>query len=429
MLSPTETVLDLLNLTLKNDTVNKTDDDYIPYGQRPETYIVPVVFLIIFVVGVIGNGTLVIIFFRHRSMRNIPNTYILSLAMADLLVIIVCVPLASILYTVEAWPWGSTMCRVTEFAKDISIGVSVFTLTALSGERYCAIVNPLRKIQTKPLTVFTASMIWLLALLFALPAAIISDTDTEVLSNNKEIAFCTPFGKNRTSRTMYTKYTVVGKALIYYIIPLVVIGALYLLMAHRLRKSAREITSEIAGPQSRNQARARRYVARMVVVFVVVFFACFFPYHVFQLWFHLHPKAMDDFDQFWNILRIVGFCTSFFNSCVNPVALYCVSGVFREHFNHYLCCRPLNSQFRSGYHSSVVGAGGDTTVVSLRRSIHNPHRSSIHINNSSSKTFNNNLHRQQSLQLKNNQQQYMLAVPPSPTECMVITSSGGSQKR
>lgn len=116
---------------------------------------------------------------------------------------------------------------------------------------------------------------------------------------------------------------------------------------------------------------------------------------------------------------------SFFNSCVNPVALYCVSGVFREHFNHYLCCRPLNTQFRSGYHSSVVGAGGDTSVVSLRRSIHNPHRSSIHIN-SGNKTFNNNLHRQQSLQLKSNSpQQYML----SSAECMVITSGGGSQKR
>lgn len=67
--------------------------------------------------------------------------------MADLLVIIVCVPLAAIVYTKEAWPWGPIVCRITESAKDISIGVSVFTLTALSGERYCAIVNPLRKIQ------------------------------------------------------------------------------------------------------------------------------------------------------------------------------------------------------------------------------------------------------------------------------------------
>lgn len=30
---------------------------------------------------------------------------------------------------------------------------------------------------------------------------------------------------------------------------------------------------------------------------------------------------------------------SFLNSCVNPVALYCVSGVFRQHFNRYLCCQ------------------------------------------------------------------------------------------
>lgn len=123
---------------------------------------------------------------------------------------------------------------------------------------------------------------------------------------------------------------------------------------------------------------------------------------------------------------------SFFNSCVNPVALYCVSGVFREHFNHYLCCRPLNSQFRCGYHSSVVGAGGDTSISTMRRSIHNPHRSSLHIN---SKSFKNNLHRQQSLQLQlQNNNQYNLSPgaglqPVSPTECMVITSTGGSQKR
>lgn len=67
--------------------------------------------------------------------------------MADLLVILVCVPVATIVYTQDSWPFERNMCRITEFFKDISIGVSVFTLTALSGERYCAIVNPLRKLQ------------------------------------------------------------------------------------------------------------------------------------------------------------------------------------------------------------------------------------------------------------------------------------------
>jgi hypothetical protein len=74
---------------------------YVPYNKRPETYIVPVLFALIFFVGVVGNGTLVLIFIRHRKMRNVPNTYIFSLALGDLLVIVTCVPFISTLYTVS----------------------------------------------------------------------------------------------------------------------------------------------------------------------------------------------------------------------------------------------------------------------------------------------------------------------------------------
>lgn len=48
--------------------------EYTPYVNRPETYIVPFLFAIIFIVGVLGNGTLIVIFMRHPTMRNIPNT-------------------------------------------------------------------------------------------------------------------------------------------------------------------------------------------------------------------------------------------------------------------------------------------------------------------------------------------------------------------
>ncbi|CAH2219818.1 jg25634, partial [Pararge aegeria aegeria] len=126
---------------------NSSESVYTPYSDRIETYLVPVIFAIIFIVGVLGNGTLVIVYVRHRGMRNAPNTYIFSLALADLLVILICVPFVSVIYTLESWPWGEAICRISETGKDISIGVSVFTLTALSAERYCAIVNPFRKLQ------------------------------------------------------------------------------------------------------------------------------------------------------------------------------------------------------------------------------------------------------------------------------------------
>ncbi|XP_037941378.1 neuropeptide CCHamide-2 receptor [Teleopsis dalmanni] len=363
-------------------------DDYIPPFQRAETYIITALFAIIFIVGVLGNGTLVIIFFRHRSMRNIPNTYILSLAFADLLVIIVCVPVASIVYTQESWPFGAVVCRLTESFKDISIGVSVFTLTALSGERYCAIVNPLRKLQTKPLTVFTAVMIWLVAILLATPSLVVSDVlDIDINDKrNLTIYVCSPFGKNRTNLDTYSRYTVISKALIYYIFPLSIIGALYILMARRLHMSAREMPGEMLGIQSRSQARARRHVARMVVAFVVVFFVCFFPYHLFELWFHLNPTAKDDFDEFWHAIRMIGFCASFLHSCVNPVALYLISGVFRQHFNCYLCCLCVKRQPRKRQHSTATGMM-DTSIMSMRRSntvttTTNYNRASLHLKNS-----------------------------------------------
>lgn len=76
------------------------------------------------------------------------HRYILSLALADLLLIVTTIPFTSIVYTFQEWPWGQVICKLSEFIKDLSIGVSVFTLTALSGDRFFAIVDPLKKFIT-----------------------------------------------------------------------------------------------------------------------------------------------------------------------------------------------------------------------------------------------------------------------------------------
>lgn len=61
-------------------------------------------------------------------------------------VILTCVPFTFTVYIVDSWPFGLVLCKVSECAKDISIGVSVFTLTALSADRFFAIVDPMRKL-------------------------------------------------------------------------------------------------------------------------------------------------------------------------------------------------------------------------------------------------------------------------------------------
>lgn len=84
------------------------------------------------------------------------------------------------------------------------------------------------------------------------------------------------------------------------------------------------------------QVHARKKVAKTVLAFVLVFAICFLPQHVFMLWFYNYPKSTDEYNTFWHVLRIVGFCLSFINSCINPIALYLVSGTFRKHFDKHL---------------------------------------------------------------------------------------------
>lgn len=73
-----------------------------------------------------------------------------------------------------------------------------------------------------------------------------------------------------------------------------------------------------------------------MLAFVLIFAICFLPHHVFMLWFYNYPKSTDEYNTFWHVLRIVGFCLSFINSCINPIALYLVSGTFRKHFDKHL---------------------------------------------------------------------------------------------
>ncbi|XP_014215840.1 neuropeptide CCHamide-2 receptor-like [Copidosoma floridanum] len=317
------------------------EDEYVPYAERPETYIVPILFFLILVVGVAGNGVLVLTLLRHSNMRSIPNTYILSLALGDLLVIVTCVPFTSILYTIESWPWGLAVCKLSEWAKDISIGVSVFTLTALAAERYYAIVNPIRRhvagLSTKPLTLLTVTLIWLLATGLAMPAVLYSHLPTMPLKNNETICVCSPFPKE--FGRSYEKGMVLFKFLMYYAIPLCIISGFYLGMARHLELSTRNMPGEQqAAPHQCEQIKARKKVGKMVICFVIIFFICFLPYHVFMLWFHFYPLSNDNYNDYWHAFRIVGFCLSFLNSCVNPIALYFVSGTFRKRFNEYLCC-------------------------------------------------------------------------------------------
>nr|CAH0098592.1 unnamed protein product [Daphnia galeata] len=363
-------------------------EDYIPYDQRLEPYIVPVLFGFIFLLGVVGNGSLIFILCFKKSMRNLPNMFIFNLALGDLLVLVFTVPFTSTIYTFDSWPYGEFVCKASEFAKDTSVGVSVFTLTALSFDRYTAIVQPVQSFvsgpKSKQCIIISLAVIWLASLGLALPAAIFShlmklsgekipeakrirnDNGTLMGPTHREILICYPFPQE--FGPVYPKIVVLGRFLIHYCLPLLVIGTFYIVMANHLLRSVQVIPGHttvraskrhrqirhpsdssasnnanepillLQLPQPNRNRKSRRKVAKMVQYFVVLFAVCFLPMHVFFLWFHFDANSQNDYNHFWNAFRIFGFVLAYINSCINPIALYFISTNFRKHFNRLLLC-------------------------------------------------------------------------------------------
>ncbi|XP_045131408.1 neuropeptide CCHamide-1 receptor-like [Portunus trituberculatus] len=305
---------------------------YKPYEERPETYIVPVLFVLIFVVGLVGNGTLIAIFVRNRNLRSVPNTYIISLALGDLLVLLFTVPFNMVIYILDSWPFGNFVCKFSELVRDVSVCVTVFTLTALSADRYLAIVSNVRRAAggVGRRTVRVAVGIWVASGVLALPAALTSGV-REFSVGHKNITVCVLFSQDLP--LWYSKVYVVTKFLLSYLLPLLVIAIFYLLMAMHLL-SADDVPQE--SHVFHRQLRTRRKVAKIVLTFVLIFAVCLLPTNVFLVWYYVLPYG--SYNDFWNAIRIIGFCLCFLNSCINPIALYCISGTFRKYYNHYLSC-------------------------------------------------------------------------------------------
>jgi hypothetical protein len=99
--------------------LNASSDNSTQVQQRfnVEQYIVPVVFGLIFLLGVIGNGSLMFIIFRYKSMRNLPNIFVFNLALGDLFILLFTVPFTSTIYTFDKWPFSEFVCKASEFAK------------------------------------------------------------------------------------------------------------------------------------------------------------------------------------------------------------------------------------------------------------------------------------------------------------------------
>ncbi|CAH1230142.1 GRPR [Branchiostoma lanceolatum] len=329
--------------------------------------LVAVVLSFIALCGILGNGAVIRIVWCNKSMRNIPNIFITSLAMADLLVLVSCVPITIANYFLPAWVFGNILCKLMPFIQFTSIGVSIFTLTAMSHDRYRAIVKPMSIQANHALrrTNLVTVLIWVLSMALATPDLVLSyvdeihrvlsvtDPDGNAMIVNLNYKICRPTPPSY--QPLYGQIATLAQFSVLYCLPLTTIGVFYVMIARNLVQSSRNMPT--ANKSMIRQLEARKNVAKTVLILVGIFALCWLPVHIVNMWrwfsWANSPVPPPPLDMFAAMVVSQGLMYS--NSCVNPLALFLLSKSFRTFFYRYLfCCCRRRADIRRAYEGSTM---------------------------------------------------------------------------
>jgi neuropeptide Y receptor len=119
--------------------------------------------------------------------------YVGNLALGDLLMALLCVPFSYIPVLSQYWPFGGFLCAIVSPAQATTVFVSAYTLVALAVDRYSAILYPLRPRLRRSQALLVIAIIWVVALITALPVAIFTRVELDEI---RGVPLCDEVSRN-----------------------------------------------------------------------------------------------------------------------------------------------------------------------------------------------------------------------------------------
>ena len=317
-----------------------------------DTLLVTWIMPLIFAIGVIGNFSVIIVFFRVRSMQTVTNHYLVNLAVADLTFLIFAVPQFWMQYATspiinDYTHIGKLYCPAVLFFADVSIIVSCTTVILLTLERYIAICIPhkFKQLSTRPRALMLCGMIWCLSAAYKAVELGLARTvkkrmiwpDDPYYASFPEFAHFCEYCDMRKQYCLIFRYTLlVDQFLILIVIPVTMV--MYTLIVMQLQRLSKTTTSSRGSSSS--STRMKTQVVRMLIVTITVYVICITPFrmlNIFDIFHYFNNIALDSLWVMVNTARIMMYC----NSAVNPVIYNIMSDRYRLAFREtFLCCLP-----------------------------------------------------------------------------------------
>lgn len=363
-------------------------------------------YCLFFALSVLGNVLIIAVLLKNKRLRTVTNTFLLSLAVSDLMLCLFCMPFTLIPNLLKNFIFGSAVCKAVAYFMGISVSVSTFSLVAISLERYSAICKPLksRVWQTRSHAFKVIAATWLISVTVMLPYPIYSTLVPFTRVNNSTGNMCRLLWPNDITQQFWYIFLL----LVLFLVPGIVMMIAYGLISRELysgiqfemsrrrknqeRNSSRGArncedgdgcymqhvkrrrTMEMQGLSSSSRAKssrarstsstanlmAKKRVIRMLIVIVIMFFICWTPIFCVNAWRAFDKLSADRFLSGTPISFI--HLLSYTSACVNPI-IYCfMNKRFRVAcFATFACCPQQRVQLRE------VEDEGRTTTASLSR--------------------------------------------------------------
>ncbi|XP_013785118.1 probable G-protein coupled receptor No18 [Limulus polyphemus] len=126
---------------------------------------------VLIVLTLVGNTLVIAAVATTRRMRTITNYFVVSLAVADLLVGLLVLPLAVIQEVHHSWPLGRVVCEFWISMDVLLCTASILNLCCISLDRYFAITSPMSYVvkRNSRLAVVMICGVWVMSALITCP--------------------------------------------------------------------------------------------------------------------------------------------------------------------------------------------------------------------------------------------------------------------
>lgn len=282
--------------------------------------------------GVGGNFLVCWVIATRKRLRTVGNMFVFNLAVADLGVLLVCLPLVVIHADFPySWPFGDVACKLLYPLTDIFYGVSIGSIVGISFHRYRMIVHCMDTQLSRKKVKILIVVIWILSYLFlVLPVNLVME-----LNDSRGKLTCEP----KWPKLIHRQLHVVFVACLFYVLPLGVILGTYLRIRRKLSADS-FLTSQLRN-DSCSTIKARldqnRNALRLLTPVVVAFALLMFPIQAIRMAASFHPNIGRAFP-YLRLLYNASVVLLLANSAINCVIYAVINKDFRREFKRLLCC-------------------------------------------------------------------------------------------